>query len=265
MTVAAVNSRSLEWPALRRTIRLAFGQAIIEQRSFWRSAEYALFTFALPLALLLLIGSTTARGYLPRTRVEGQMIFVPSIIAFGVIVAAYVNLGAKLATLRHDGVLKRIRTTPLPASAYLSGILGSTAATTLAITACIMVIGAIAFGAVPRASGLPEVAGGLILGVLCFGSLGLALSSVARSAESASPIANASYLPVAIMSGIFDPTFPVPSWLSVVVGLLPVRALAQILQQGYTPVEHASLSDLYVLLAWTAFGSAFATWRFRWH
>ena len=27
------------------------------------------------------------------------MIFVPSIIAFGVIVAAYVNLGAKLATL----------------------------------------------------------------------------------------------------------------------------------------------------------------------
>ena len=41
------------------------------------------------------------------------MIFVPSIIAFGVIVAAYVNLGAKLATLRHDGVLKRIRTTQI--------------------------------------------------------------------------------------------------------------------------------------------------------
>jgi ABC-2 type transport system permease protein len=193
------------------------------------------------------------------------MIFVPSIIAFGVIVAAYVNLGAKLATLRHDGVLKRIRTTPLPASAYLSGILGSTAATTLAITACIMAIGVLAFGAVPRTSGLPEIAGGLVLGVGCFGSLGLALSSVARSAESASPIANASYLPVAIMSGIFDPTFTVPGWLSVVVGLLPVRALAQILQQGYTPVEHAPLWDLYVLLAWTIAGCAFAAWRFRWH
>ena len=103
------------------------------------------------------------------------MIFVPSIIAFGVIVAAYVNLGAKIATLRHDGVLKRIRTTPLPASAYLSGVLGSTAATTLAITACIAVIGWLAFGAVPRAAGLPEIAGGLALGVVCFGSLGLAL------------------------------------------------------------------------------------------
>ena len=73
----------------------------------------------------MLIGSTTAGGYLPGTDVKGQMIFVPSILAFGVIGAAYVNLGAKLATLRHDGVLKRIRTTPLPAGAYRSGVLGS--------------------------------------------------------------------------------------------------------------------------------------------
>jgi hypothetical protein len=123
MTAMALSRQPLEWRTLRRTVRLAVVQALIEQRSFWRSAEYALFTFALPLALLLLIGSTTANGDLPGTHVEGQMIFVPSIIAFGVIVAAYVNLGAKLATLRHDGVLKRIRTTPLPASAYLSASL----------------------------------------------------------------------------------------------------------------------------------------------
>jgi ABC-2 type transport system permease protein len=252
-------------PGPRRTVRLAFRQALLEQRSFWRSAEYALFTFALPLALLLLIGSTTATGYMPGTHVEGQMIFVPSIIAFGVIVAAYVNLGTKLATLRHDGVLKRIRTTPLPAAAYLSGVLGSTAVTTLAITACIMAIGAAVFGAVPRAGGLPELAGGLLLGVLCFGALGVALGSVASSAESATPIASATYLPLAIMSGIFDPTFPVPHWLSAAVGLFPVRALAQVLQQGYTPVEHAPLTDWLVLLAWTGIGVAVAAWRFRWH
>ncbi|HEY1702141.1 MAG TPA: ABC transporter permease [Trebonia sp.] len=235
-----------------------------EQRSFWRSAEYALFTFALPVALLLLIGSTTAKGVLPGTDVKAQMIFVPSIIAFGVIVAAYVNLGAKLATLRHDGVLKRIRTTPIPAGAYLTGVLGSTAATTLAIAVATGLLGWAAFGAVPRAAGIAELAGGLALGVLCFGSLGLALSCVARSAESASPIANASYLPVAIMSGIFDPTFRVPQWLSTVVGFLPVRALAQILQQGYTPVAHAPLGDFLVLLGWAAAGITFAAWRFRW-
>jgi ABC-2 type transport system permease protein len=246
-------------------VALAARQAMHEQRSFWRSAEYALFTFALPVTLLLLIGSTTAGGDLPGTHVKAQAIFVPSIIAFGVIVAAYVNLGAKVATLRHDGVLKRIRTTPLPAGAYLAGVLGSTAATTLAITATTVALGWLAFGVAPSPAGLPEIAGGLALGVVCFGSLGLALSSVARSAESASPLANATYLPVAIMSGIFDPTFIVPHWLSVAVGLLPVRALAQVLQQGYTPVEHAPLTDLVVLLAWAAAGITFAVWRFRWH
>jgi ABC-2 type transport system permease protein len=248
-----------------RTVSLAFRQALLEQRSFWRSAEYALFTFALPIALLLLIGSTTATGDLPGTQVDRHMIFVPSMIAFGVIVAAYVNLGAKLATLRHDGVLKRIRTTPLPAGAYLSGVLGSTAATTLAITVCVMALGAAAFGAVPRGSGLPEMAGGLVLGIACFGSLGLALSVVAGSAESAAPIANATYLPLAIMSGIFSPAFRVPHWLSGAVGLFPVRALAQVLQQGYSPVVHAPATDLLVLIAWTAAGGAFAAWRFRWH
>jgi hypothetical protein len=67
------------------------------------------------------------------------------------------------------------------------------------------------------------------------------------------------------MSGIFDPTFSVPRWLSAVVGLLPVRALAQILQHGYTPVAHAPLTDLLVLAGWAVAGCAFAAWRFRWH
>ncbi|HEY6787946.1 MAG TPA: hypothetical protein VI365_11605, partial [Trebonia sp.] len=72
-------------------------------------------------------------------------------------------------------------------------------------------------------------------------------------------------LPLAIMSGIFDPTFSVPRWLSAAVGLFPVRALAQILEQGYTPAAHAPATDLVVLLAWTAAGCAFAAWRFRWN
>ena len=248
-----------------RTVRLAVRQAVAEQRAFWRSAEYALFTFALPIALLLLLGETTDGGYLPHGHIKVAALFVPSIIAFGIIVAAYVNLGAKLATLRHDGVLKRIRTTPLPTSAYLSGLLGSTLATTLAITGCTAGIGWLAFGTVPQVSGLLYLFAGLGLGVVCFASLGLALSSVLRSAESATPVANASYLPVAIMSGIFSPTMGLPHWLSVTVSYLPVKALASLLESGYTPVASSGPRDLLVLLAWAGVGCWVSVWRFRWH
>jgi ABC-2 type transport system permease protein len=90
---------------------------VLEQRSFWRSAEYALFTFAFPLMILLLIGAANVGSHLPGTHVKNTTVFVPGILAFSVIVA-YVKLGSKVAVLRHDGVLKRIRTTPVPTGAY---------------------------------------------------------------------------------------------------------------------------------------------------
>ena len=94
---------------MTRSVRLAARQALLDQRSFWRSVEYALFTFAFPLMILLLVGAANVGSYLPGTHVKNTTVFVPGILAFGVIVAAYVNLGSKVAVLRHDGVLKRIR------------------------------------------------------------------------------------------------------------------------------------------------------------
>ena len=172
---------------MTRTVHLAVRQALLEQRSFWRSAEYALFTFAFPLMILLLIGAANAGSHLPGTDIKNTTVFVPGILAFGVIVAAYVNLGSKVAVLRHDGVLKRIRTTPLPSAAYIGGLLVSTVATVMFITAATGLIGWLAFGAVPRPGELLALAGGLILGTVCFATLGLAISSVITSAESAGP------------------------------------------------------------------------------
>ncbi|HXC63802.1 MAG TPA: ABC transporter permease [bacterium] len=250
---------------MTRSLRLAARQAVLEQRSFWRSPEYALFTFAFPLMILLLIGAANVGSYLPGTHVKNTTVFVPGILAFGVIVAAYVNLGSKMAVLRHDGVLKRIKTTPLPSAAYLGGLLASTVATVILITACTGLIGWLAFGAGPRPGGLPALAAGLILGILCFATLGLAISSVITSAESAGPIAYASFLPIAIISGVFDPTFSgLPQWLSRVVAAFPVKALAQLLQGAYTARPFPAW-DLANLALWTAVGVCFVAWRFRWN
>jgi ABC-2 type transport system permease protein len=248
-----------------RSVRLAARQALLEQRSFWRSAEYALFTFAFPLMILLLIGAANVGSRLPGTEIKNTTVFVPGILAFGVIVAAYVNLGSKMAVLRHDGVLKRIRTTPLPSGAYLGGLLVSTIATAILIAAATGLVGALAFGAVPRPGGLLELAGGLLLGIVCFASLGLAISSVITSAESAGPVAYASFLPIAIISGVFDPTFSgLPGWLSHLVAAFPVKPLAQILENAYA-VRPFSPWDLVILGLWTAAGASFTAWRFRWH
>ena len=169
-----------------RAARLAVRQTLMEQRNFWRSPEYALFTFALPLFLLLLLGAANGGSYLPG-HIRQIKVLVPSILAFGVIAAAYANLGAKMAVLRHDGVLKRIRTTPLPSGAYLTGLVVSTVVTSLAIAGCTALAGWLAFGTAPRLDGVFLLGCGLALGIVCFAALGLAVSSVIKSAESASP------------------------------------------------------------------------------
>jgi ABC-2 type transport system permease protein len=241
------------------------GQALIEQRSFWRSAEYAVFTFVFPLMILLLIGAANVGSYLPGTHTKNTTVFVPGILAFGVIASAYVNLGSKVAVLRHDGVLKRIKTTPLPSAAYLGGLLASTVATAILLAVGTGLIGWLAFGALPRPGGLLALVAGLVLGIVCFGSLGLAISSVISSAESAGPVTYASFLPIAIISGVFDPTFGgLPGWLSHLVDLFPVKSLAQVLQNAYA-VRPFPAWDLVNLALWTAAGTTLAVWRFRWH
>jgi ABC-2 type transport system permease protein len=248
-----------------RTVRLAARQALLEQRSFWRSAEYTLFTFMFPLMILLLIGAANVGSRLPGTDIKNTTVFVPGILAFGVIGVAYANLGTKVAVLRHDGVLKRIRTTPLSSGAYLGGLLVSTLATAILIAAVIGVTGALAFGAVPRAGELLALAGALVLGIACFASLGLAISSVITSAESAGPVAYASFLPIAIVSGVFDPTFSgLPRWLSRIVAAFPVKPFAAVLRHAYA-LRPFTAWDLASLGLWTAAGAAVTAWRFRWH
>jgi hypothetical protein len=74
----------------------------------------------------------------------------------------------------------------------------------------------------------------------------------------------ASFLPIAIISGVFDPTFGgLPAWLSRVVDLFPVKALAQVLESAYA-VRPFPAWDLANLGLWAAAGAAFALWRFRW-
>jgi ABC-type multidrug transport system permease subunit len=126
-------------------------------------------------------------------------------------------------------------------------------------------IGWLAFGAVPRPGELLALTAGLVLGTVCFATLGLAISSVITSAESAGPVAYASFLPIAIVSGVFDPTFSgLPGWLSHVVATFPVKALAEVLQNAYAVRPFPAL-NLVNLALWTAAGAVFTVWRFRWH
>lgn len=246
--------------------RLVGRQVVLEQRAFWRNPEAAFFTFAIPVVLLLIFGATTGDDRIPgRTDIDALTLFVPGILAFAIIVAAYGNLAATIAVLRADGVLKRIRATPLQPSTYLTGQLLSALATSVHIACTTVVLGAITFDVAPRDEGFLPIIAVLTVGVICFASLGLAISAFIPSADAAGPITNGTYLPLALVSGTFNTGMVLPEWLDHVVSAFPVKALTVGLRTGYDPAAGRwPLRELAVLGVWAAVGIVLSRRYFRW-
>jgi ABC-2 type transport system permease protein len=242
-------------------------QTRFEQSAFWRNPEGAFFTAALPVGLLLIFGATSGGDKIPgRPELPSLTFFVPGILAFGIIVAAYANLAATVTILRSDGVLKRIRATPLQPGTYLAGHLTSVLATSLAIGAVTIALGQIAFGvAPPHAFSFVMLAVILTIGIACFAALGLAISTFIPDGTAAGAITSGTYIPLALVSGTFSTDLQLPHWLDTIVTLLPVKALTDGLRAGYDPAVHTwPLANLVVLAVWTLVGIGLAHRYFRW-
>jgi ABC-2 type transport system permease protein len=247
--------------------RLALHQLSLEQRAFWRNPQAAFFTVALPLGLVVIFGAIAGGDTVPgRPELSTLALLVPGFLAFGIIIAAFGNLAATIASLRADGVLKRIRTTPLPASTYLAGHPLNVVVVCAVITLATVAAGWILHGVTPTPGGGLTLAATLALGVPCFAALGLAISAAIPTAESAGPITNGAYVPLAIISGAFDARLELPGWLDQIVGALPIRALTEGLRAAYDPAMTSPAAEhLAILALWTVAGIALALRVFRWH
>jgi ABC-2 type transport system permease protein len=247
--------------------QLLLHQVRLNQRSFWRNPESAFFSFAMPLGVLLIFGATSGNETVPgRDDVDVLTLFVPGILAFAIVVVAYGNLAATVALQRAAGVLKRIRATPLNPTVYLGGQILSVLATTLLISAVTVAAGGLAFGALPRAEAVPQLLVVLGLGIACFAALGVAISAAIPTADTAGAVTNGTYLPLAMVSGMFSASLRLPPVLDTIVGAFPLKALADGLRSAYDPAVHGlPVADTAVLLIWTIAGIALARRFFRWN
>lgn len=248
------------------TRHLLWNQVQLHQKSFWRNPESAFFNFAMPLGVLLIFGATASTDTVPgRNDVKLLTLFVPGILAFAIVVIAYGNLAATIALQRADGVLKRLRATPMNPSIYLGGQLLSVLATALLISIATIALGGAAFGALPRPAAIPQLLIILALGIACFAALGIAISAAIRTADSAGAITNGTYLPLAMVSGMFSVDLHLPRVLDTIISAFPLKALADGLRSTYDPATQGlPLSNVVVLAAWTIAGIGLAHRYFRW-
>jgi ABC-2 type transport system permease protein len=88
----------------------AWRQYRLERRLFWRNPSAAFFNFLLPLLFLAFFGAAFQND--PKE----LRVIVPGIAAMSVMSTTFTALAFNMTFLREQGVLKRIRGTPMPAT-----------------------------------------------------------------------------------------------------------------------------------------------------
>lgn len=238
-----------------RDLGLLFWQVRYEQRAFWRNRRRATASFAFPLMFLLIFGAIV-HG---RLKADGNIAFinfyVPGIVSYAVMVIGFSNTAMSIALLRSEGVLKRMRTTPMPWATYLSAIVLSTVLTIATACALLLAIGVGFYGAQVRAAAVPGMMVTIALATICFTSLGIAVSRFIPKPDSGMPVLMLIVLPLSFISNVF---FPLEGKnLLVQLGkFFPLRPLAEGLGPAFKQTHGAGFvgHDLFTIAIWAAVG-----------
>jgi len=238
-----------------------------EQRSFWRNPSSAAFTFAFPLLFLVVFiainGNDTVT--LPGGKVPFAQFYVPAIVAFGLISASYTNLAFALSIRRDNGLLKRVRGTPLRPALYLAGMGGNVVVISVILTVLVTLLGVVAYGVTfpDRYLGLAIA---LVFGAFCFAAIGSMVSTFVPNEDAAPAIINFVLFPMLFISGTFG-RIDATSALGRTASVFPVWHLNKLLEGVFNPNttgNGVAVGHLAVLAAWGVGALVVAARRFRW-
>jgi ABC-2 type transport system permease protein len=247
-------------------VTLFWHQLKAEQLIFWRNRESAVFIFIFPVLLFVLLGSLYDGEIDLDDGVDypAADVLLAGMIGYGAANTAFAGLAIMLVLRREYGILKRLRSTPLPAATYLVAVLASGVIVFALQVATLLVLGRFAYD-----TQLPERSGSLALlvlfGVLAFAGLGIGAAALIRSGEGASAVLNVILLPMAFLSGAFG-SRDYPALLEALASMLPLKHYIDLVYDAYLQDE-SLLSEplaLAVVCAWAVGGAAVAAWRFGW-
>jgi ABC-2 type transport system permease protein len=255
---------------------LALQQVRYTNKAFWRNPAAAFFTFVFPLMFLaiftVLLGNDdtcvqfAAHGVCLK-RISTSTFYVASISAFSVINACYTNVAMSVSFLRDSGVLKRIRGTPLPGWAYLSGRIVHAVFVSVLLVAICAAVGSLFYDASLPTTTLPAFVLFLVVGAATFCALGLAITSAIPNADAAPAVVNATILPLLFISDVFIPLENPPAWLDITSKIFPVKHFVSGMLASYFPVPgqpSLRMGDLLIVAAWGVGGVILAIRYFSW-
>jgi ABC-2 type transport system permease protein len=253
---------------------LGLRRGALEIRQFFRQRDQVVFTFAFPVVFLFLFASIF-RDDVEGAGINASQLYVPAMMAAGIMSTSFQALGISIAIEREDKVLRRLRGTPMPPAAYFLGKIWLVLFTGLLETAVLLLVGTTCYGVdLPSDAGRWfDLAWIFVLGITACALLGIAISSVPNSANSASSVVVLPFLVLQFISGVYIAIGTIPDWMLNIGALFPLKWMCQGLRGVFLPESAQVLEQAgswesgrvaLVLAAWCVGGLALCLLTFRW-
>ncbi len=260
--------------ASRAFVVASIARSQVEIKQFFRSSEAVVFTVALPVVLLALLASIFS-GFVHGTTVRYSQVYTAGLLAGGLASTSFLSLAVSIATERENGALKRLAGTPMPRTAYFVGKAVLVLVLCSLEAAVLLVFGHFVYnvafpGTLERWWTFIWVT---FLGATALSLLGIAMSSLPRSARSAAPVANLPLLVLEFISGVFVPFTSLSHGLYNFAGLFPLKWIAEgyrsaLLPSYFQVVEPSHSWDrgemALVMGIWVVIGLVVSSRTFRW-
>ncbi|QJT06238.1 ABC transporter permease [Streptomyces asoensis] len=275
MTTTVVRTRTkAHADRLPGAWRLGLGRGVLELRQFFRQRDQVLFTFAFPVVFLFLFASIF-RDDVRGAGITASQLYVPAMMAAGIMSTSFQSLGISIAIERDEKVLRRLRGTPMPPAAYFLGKIWLVLVTGLLETAILLLVGATLYDVdLPTDPGrLFDFAWIFVLGLTACALLGIAVSSVPKSGKSATSVVVLPFLVLQFISGVYIAIDTIPGWMLNIGALFPLKWMCQGLRGVFLPESAQVLEQTggwefgrvaLVLGAWCVGGLLLCLLTFRW-
>ncbi len=190
---------------------------------------------------------------------------VPGVIAMNVMFGAVFGVGWVLVRYRKNGVLKRMKATPVSALLFVTAQAVSRFLIVI-VTSCVVYFGTNLFLNFRMEGSYIDLVLLLCLGILSMISLGLAFATRLKSEEVANGLLNIVTFPMMLFSGVFFSLEGTPQLLQNAAQVLPlthfIQAARGIMLQGWGLAQIAP--DLLFLGLFTAGCLLLTAWLFKW-
>lgn len=258
--MSATTSKTLVWREIGCTVKVLV-----------RDPQAAFLTAGLPLLYLFVFASIFGDE---QARLDGQpgtmavaTVMTASVVVIGVVSSAFQNLTITLVQDREFGVLKRLRSAPVPTPVFLAGHVVSALLMSVVLGVLVAGLGMLVYDVPFTGTRTLAAAVTLLVGALACCLAAFPFTVLVRKPAAAMPMALGMSLTLFFLSGNFFPGKDLPRAMGIIADAFPVRHFFVAMLTAFNPnVTGAGFEweHLAVLGIWVLAGAGLAIRFFRW-